>query len=42
MYGMSKLGIGSGIPMQPLQELGEEEKLLIDALEIIDINRMKV
>ena len=42
MYGMSTLGIGSGIPMRPLQELGEEDKLLIDTLEIIDVNRLEV
>lgn len=41
MYGMSTLGIGSGIPMGPLQELGEEDKRLIDALETIDVNRLK-
>jgi len=42
MYGMSTLGIGSGIPMRPLQELGEEDKRLIDALEINDVNRLEV
>ena len=42
MYGMSTLGIGSGIPMRPLHEIGEEDKLLIDTLETIDINRLKV
>jgi dihydrodipicolinate synthase/N-acetylneuraminate lyase len=42
MYGMSTLGIGSGIPVRPLQELGEEDKRLIDNLEIIDVNRLKL
>ncbi len=37
MYAMSTLGIGSGIPMRPLQELGEEDKLLIDTLETISL-----
>ena len=41
MYGMSSLGIGSGTPMGPLQELGEEDKRLIDALETIDVNRLR-
>jgi len=28
--------------MRPLQELGEEDKRLIDALEINDVNRLEV
>jgi 4-hydroxy-tetrahydrodipicolinate synthase len=33
MYGVSSLGIGSGRPIQPLQELPTVEKASIDALE---------
>jgi len=41
MYGVSSLGIGSGTPMGPLQELEEEDRRLIDALETIDANRLR-
>ncbi len=37
MYGMKTLGIGSGIPLQPLQELTPDEKAPINELELADI-----
>jgi len=37
MYGVSRLGIGSGRPVSPLQEVGPPAKLGIDALQPVDL-----
>ncbi|MBI9019160.1 MAG: dihydrodipicolinate synthase family protein [Phycisphaerae bacterium] len=34
MYGMKTLGIGSGVPLMPLQQLSNTEKVIIDGLSI--------
>lgn len=40
MYGMKTLGIGSGVPLLPLQGLTPDEKAPIDELEPTDISTM--
>ncbi|AQQ70482.1 4-hydroxy-tetrahydrodipicolinate synthase [Limihaloglobus sulfuriphilus] len=37
MYGVASLGIGSGIPVLPLEEVSESSKKQIDALNIINL-----
>ena len=36
MYAMKTLGIGTGIPLKPLQELTPEEKIPLDELKVLD------